>query len=324
MKSGAKILLATIVLLGTLVLSGQQNLGGQAGSTLPSPGDLKPRLRVDIDLVLVAVTVTDPYNRLVTGLARDHFEVFEDKERQNILYFSSEDVPLSLGVVFDLSGSMGRGGKLERAAKAAVEFFQTANPEDEFFVVHFNDTPQLLTPFTHQVEDVQNALFSLQAKGRTALFDAVYLALNTMRDASNARKAVLIISDGGDNHSRYSIRDVMAAVREADVQIYSIGIFDPVGSRSEPEILWGPSLLSDIAETTGGRLFPVEIYNINQLPDVAAKISVELRNQYILGYRPSNKQRDGTWRKIKVKINPPKGLPPLTTYARSGYYAPAH
>jgi Ca-activated chloride channel family protein len=190
--------------------------------------------------------------------------------------------------------------------------------------VQFSDNPRLLAPFTRQVEDVQNALFTIQAKGRTALLDAIYLALSTMREASNTRKAVLIISDGGDNNSRYSVRDIMAAVREADVQIYSIGIFDPVGSRSEPEILWGPSLLSDIAQTTGGRMFPVEVYNINQLPDVAAKISVELRNQYILGYRPSNKERDGTWRKLKVKLNPPRGLPPLTTYARSGYYAPAH
>ena len=324
MKSGASVLLATVSLLGILLLTGPPELGGQAGPPVPSPGDLKPRVRVDVDLVLVNVTVTDPYNRLVTGLARDHFEVFEDKEKQEILYFSNEDVPLSLGVVFDLSGSMNRGGKLERAAKAAVEFFQTANPEDEFFVVQFSDDPRLLTPFTRHVEHVQNALFTIQAKGRTALLDAIYLALSTMRDANNGRKAILIISDGGDNHSRYSVRDVMSAVREADVQIYSIGIFDPVGSRSEPEILWGPSLLSDIATTTGGRMFPVEVYNLNQLPDVAAKISVELRNQYILGYRPSNRQRDGTWRKIKVKLNPPRGLPPLSTYARSGYYAPAH
>lgn len=324
MKSGARILLATVSFLGILLLSGQQGLGGQVGLPPPSASDIKPRVRVDIDLVLVNVTVTDPYNRLVTGLSRDHFELFEDKEKQDILYFSNEDVPLSLGVVFDLSGSMGRGGKLERAAKAAVEFFQTANPEDEFFVVQFSDNPRLLTRFTHDVEDVQNALFTIQAKGRTALLDAIYLSLSTMREASNARKAILIISDGGDNNSRYSTRDIMSAVREADVQVYSIGIFDPVGSRSEPEIVWGPSLLNDIAETTGGRLFPIEVYNINQLPDVAAKISVELRNQYILGYRPSNKQRDGTWRKIKVKLNPPRGLPPLNTFARSGYYAPEH
>jgi len=324
MKSGAGILLVVIGLLGAAVLAWPPAADSQASFPMQLAGELHPRVRVDIDLVLVNVTVTDPYNRLVTGLSRNHFELLEDKEKQEILYFSNEDLPLSLGVVFDVSDSMNRSGKLGRAAKAAVEFLETANPEDEFFVVQFNDNPRLLTVFTRHVEDVQNALITVRASGRTALLDAVYLALSTMREASNARKAILIISDGGDNHSRYSVRDVMSAVREADVQIYAIGIFDPLGSRSEPEILWGPSLLNDIAETTGGRMFPVEVYNINQLPDVAAKISVELRNQYILGYRPSNKQRDGTWRKIKVKLNPPKGLPPLTTYARTGYYAPAH
>jgi len=313
---GAAFWLATLGVLAPLWLN------SQSPRPVGPPDALRPRVRVDIDLVLVNVTVTDPYNRLVTGLSKDHFEVEEDKERQEILYFSNEDVPLSLGVVFDLSGSMSRASKLDRAAKAAVTFLQTANPEDEFFVVHFSDEPRLLTGFTHRVEEVQNSLLTVQAKGRTALMDALYLALDTMREASNPRKAVLVISDGGDNHSRYSVRDVMSAVRESDVQIYAIGIFDPVGARSEPEILWGPSLLKDVAETTGGRMFPVALHNIAQLPDVAEKISVELRNQYILGYLPTNKERDGTWRKIKVKLDPPKGLPPLTTYARHGYYAP--
>ncbi len=315
---------AAIVALATLAGAAPLSLPGQAPGPVPPPGALETRVRVDIDLVLVNVTVTDPYNRLVTGLDKEHFEVFEDKTRQDILYFSNEDVPLSLGVVFDLSGSMSRAGKLERAAKAAATFLETANPEDEFFVVHFNDEPHLLTEFTHHAEDIQNSLLTVKAKGRTALLDAVYLALNTMREAHNSRKAILIISDGGDNHSRYSVRDVMSAVREADVQLYAIGIFDPVGARSEPEILWGPSLLKDMSETTGGRLFPIALHNINQLPDVAEKISIELRNQYVLGYRPSNVQRDGTWRKIKVKLDPPKGLPPLNTYARQGYYAPVH
>jgi Ca-activated chloride channel family protein len=322
MKQRAQVVLGTVILLATLEALAPLSLHSQSPRPLGPPEALRPRVRVDIDLVLVNVTVTDPYNRLVTGLSKDHFEVEEDKEKQDILYFSNEDVPLSLGVVFDLSGSMSRAGKLDRAAKAAVAFLQTANPEDEFFVVHFSDEPRLLTGFTHRVEEVQNSLVAVQAKGRTALMDALYLALDTMREGSNPRKAVLVISDGGDNHSRYSVRDVMSAVRESDVQIYAIGIFDPVGARSEPEILWGPSLLKDVAETTGGRMFPVALHNIAQLPDVAEKISIELRNQYILGYLPTNKERDGTWRKIKVKLNPPKGLPPLTTYARHGYYAP--
>jgi Ca-activated chloride channel family protein len=314
------VLLAAVALL--VWPAGVCSQNGPSSERLP--GEVRPRMLVDIDLVLVNVTVTDPYNRLVTGLQKEHFEIEEDKEPQTILYFSNEDVPLSLGVVFDISGSMDRANKLERAAKAAVTFLETANPQDEFFVVRFNDEPELLTSFTHHAENLLGRLVTVKAKGRTALMDAIYLALDEMRDAHNARKALLVISDGGDNHSRYTVRDVLSAVRESDVQIYAIGIFDPIGNRSEPEIVWGPSLLSEIAETTGGRLFPIELYNINQLPDIAEKISVELRNQYILGYRPTNKQRDGTWRKIKVKLNPPKGLPQLDLHARQGYYAPSH
>lgn len=312
-----------VTLLCALGLVAAAGLRAQDGSGVKPPRNAQARLRVDVDLVLVNITVTDPYNRLVTGLSREHFEVFEDKQEQEIVYFTNEDSPLSLGLVFDVSDSMDRAGKLERAAKAAVQFLKTANPQDEFFVVQFSDSPRLLTRFTSRVEDVQNRLLFGEADGRTALLDAIYLALDMMREANNPRKALLVISDGGDNRSRYGVKDVKNAVRENDVQIYSIGIFDPVGERSEPEILWGPSLLSDIAEMTGGRMFPVEIYNLNELPDVAEKISIELRNQYVIGYRPSNRNRDGHWRKIKVKLNPPKGLPPLTTYARSGYYAPS-
>ncbi len=151
----------------------------------------------------------------------------------------------------------------------------------------------------------------------------MYLTLAKMREANNPRKALLVISDGGDNRSRYSVKDIKSAVRESDVQIYSIGIFDPVGMRDQVELLWGPSLLGEISEMTGGRLFPVEIYNIRDLPDIATKISIELRNQYILGYRPSNQRRDGRWREIEVDLDPPRGLPPLNIYARSGYYAPS-
>lgn len=288
------------------------------------PPDARPPMRVDVDLVLVSVTVTDPYNRLVTGLESQHFEVYEDKEQQDILYFSSEDAPISLGVVFDVSNSMGRGGKLERAREAAVQFFKTANPGDEFFVVTFADDPEMLVDFTNSVEEVQNRLFYRRANGRTALLDGLYLGLHSMKSANHPKKAILLISDGGDNRSRYNVKDIKAFVREADVQIYSIGIFDAVASRDVPELVWGPALLADMAEMTGGRMFPIEIQNISELSDVAAKISVELRNQYVLGYRPTNRKRDGTWRKIRVKLNPPRGLPPLSPYARSGYYAPAH
>ena len=299
------------------------SLGSQDGPNSRLLGGRNPRLRVDVDLVLVSVTVTDPYNRLVTGLGKEHFELLEDKMSQEILHFSSEDVPLSLGIVFDLSGSMKRGGKLNRASQAAVEFLKTANPQDEFFIVAFSDAPKIVTGFTSSVQDIQNSLLTAQAEGRTALLDALYLSLNTMREANNPKKAILVISDGGDNHSRYTPRNIKAAVRESDVQVYAIGIFDPISSRGAPELVWGPSLLKDIAEMSGGRLFAIELYNLSDLPDVAAKISIELRNQYVIGYRPTNVRRDGGWRKIQVKINAPKGLPPLNVFTRSGYYAPS-
>jgi Ca-activated chloride channel homolog len=277
-------------------------------------------LHIDVDLALVNVTVTDPHNRLVTGLEPDNFRVFENNVEQELQYFSSEDVPTSIGVIFDLSGSM--ADKVGKAKEAALQFFKTANPQDEFFLVSFNDRAEVLSTFTSTVEDLQNRILSASAKGRTALLDGIYLGLREMRSARNAKRALLIISDGGDNNSRYNEKDIKRLVREADTQLYSIGIFDPFDYRSRTvEELNGPSLLAEVTELTGGRAFAVE--NVNELPDIAAKIGSELRNQYILGYRPSNKSHDARWRKIKVKMRAPKGLPPLSVYAKTGYYAPS-
>src|SRR6202047_2140428 len=276
-------------------------------------------VHIDVDLALVNVTVTDPYNRLVTGLEPDNFRIFENNVEQEIQYFSSEDVPISIGVIFDLSGSM--ANKVGKAKEAALQFFKTANPQDEFFLVSFNDRAEVMSAFTSSVEDLQSRILSASAKGRTALLDAIYLGLSEMRTARNAKRALLIISDGGDNNSRYNERDIKRLVREADTQLYSVGIFDSVEYRSRtPEELGGPSLLTEVTELTGGRAFSVE--NVNELPDIATKIGSELRNQYILGYRPSNKAHDARWRKIKVKMRAPKGLPPLSVYAKTGYYAP--
>jgi len=287
-----------------------------------TPGQIiKPgkSLHIDVDLALVNVTVTDPYNRIVTGLEPDNFRIFEDKIEQEVVNFSSEDVPISIGVILDLSGSMAH--KLGKAKEAAFQFFNTANPEDEFFLVGFNEHPELLSPFTNNVEDLQARMLSATAKGRTALLDAIYLGLTQMRGAQYGKRALLIISDGGDNSSRFSEKDIKRQVREADTQLYSIGIFEPPEYRGRtPEELLGPSLLSEMTELSGGRFFTVE--NLNDLPDIAAKIGTELRNQYILGYRPSNKAHDARWRKIKIQLRTPKGLPPLTSYSKTGYYAP--
>jgi Ca-activated chloride channel family protein len=277
-------------------------------------------LHIDVELALVNVTVTDPYDRLVTGLEADNFRIFENSVEQEIRYFSSEDVPISIGIIFDLSGSM--ANKVGKAREAALQFFKTANPQDEFFLVSFNERAELMSAFTNSVEDLQSRILSSPARGRTALLDAIYLGLSEMKTARNAKRALLIMSDGGDNNSRYNEKDIKRLVREADTQLYSVGIFDPFEYRSRtPEELRGPSLLTEVTELTGGRAFSVE--SINELPDIAAKIGAELRNQYILGYRPSNKSHDARWRKIKVKLRAPKGLPPLSVNAKTGYYAPS-
>jgi Ca-activated chloride channel family protein len=288
-----------------------------------TPGHVIPHgesVHVEVELALVNITVTDPYNRFVTGLEPDNFRIFEDNIEQEIVNFSSEDVPISIGVIFDHSGSM--GNKLGKAKEAAIEFFKTSNPQDEFFLVGFSDRAEIISPFTNSVEDLQSRILSAPAQGRTALLDAIYLGLTEMRGAHNGKKALLILSDGGDNSSRYTEKDIKRLVREADTQLYSIGIFDQVEYRSRtPEELNGPSLLSEITELTGGRAFSVE--NLNELPDIAEKIGTELRSQYIVGYRPSNRAHDARWRKVKIKLRAPKGLPPLTAFAKTGYYAPS-
>jgi Ca-activated chloride channel family protein len=273
-------------------------------------------LKVDVDLVLVPVTITDPLNRLVTGLEKPNFQLFEGNAPQEIRSFSSEDAPVSLGVIFDSSGSM--SSKMDRAKDAVIEFFKTANPQDEFFMITFSDEPEEVTDFTSSVDEIQNKLVFAVPRRRTALLDAIYMGVSKMREAKYPKKALLIISDGGDNHSRYTEGEIKALVKEADVMIYAIGIYDRYASAQEERL--GPQLLSEITELTGGRAFTID--NPNDLGDVATKIGVELRNQYVLGYRPSKVVRDGKWRKIKVKLLPPKGLPPLRVYARTGYYAP--
>lgn len=276
-------------------------------------------LRIDTNLVLIPVSVTDPLNRFVTGLEKENFKIFEDKVEQSIAQFASEDAPLSVGLVFDTSNSM--GAKLQKSRQAAAQFFKTANPDDEFFLVQFNDRPEMVVPFTSNTEEIQNRLTFTQAKGRTALLDGIYLAMNQMKKAKNPRKAVLVISDGGDNSSRYTESEIKNLVREADVQLYAIGIFESIGARGRTaEELSGPGLLNDLAEQTGGKHFAIE--NVNELPDVAAKIGIELRNQYLIGYSPKNQDRNGKYRKVQVKLVQPRGLPPLRPSWRQGYYAP--
>jgi VWFA-related protein len=280
-----------------------------------------PSIRVDSDLVLIPVLVTDRNDRTVTGLEREHFRLWEDKVEQTITHFAADDVPVSIVLAFDTSGSMGNKLKLSRAA--VDQFIKTANPEDEFSLVAFNDQPRLLQKFTKHGEDIQTRMLFLQSKGRTALLDAIVLALNEMRSAKHSRKAILIVSDGGDNSSRYGLREVRSRIREADVQIYAVGIEEPLLTRARSmEEFGGAALLQDISSQTGGRLY--EIDDVNELPSVAAKIGMSLRNEYVLGYVPATQRRDGKYHKVQVKIERPLGVPPLRASFRTGYIAPGN
>jgi Ca-activated chloride channel family protein len=263
-------------------------------------------IRVNVDMVLVPVTVTDPMNRLVTGLERENFQLYDNNTGERIKSFATEDAPLSIGIVFDLSGSM--QGKFNRARKALSAFLRTCNPQDEFFVVGFNDRPAIIVDYTSDIEDVEARMVMLRPQNRTALIDAMYLAVDKLKSSKYERRAMLVISDGGDNRSRYTEGQLTRAVRESEVQIFSMGIFDEYANTEEEQN--GPLLLNTLSEATGGRLFKVP--DVQVLDEVAERISQQLRDEYVLGYTPTDRRRDGTWRKLKVRLLRPPGLPELT------------
>lgn len=280
-----------------------------AEATLP-----RADLRVDVPLALIPVHVTTELGAGVTTLTRENFRVFEDGVEQTITQFASEDAPVSIGLLFDSSGSM--RNKIRKSAEAAAAFFRTANADDEFFLVEFNEHPKLTVPFTRNSETIYQHILRSHPLGRTSLLDAIHMALTEMKDARSLRKAIVIFSDGGDNRSRYTEGEIKAAMREADVQVYSMGIFDPDDQpKRTPEEKNGPRLLADLAEETGGRHF--SIGNLEDLPAVCERIGNELRNQYIIGYAPSNPD-DPSFRHVKVTVSAP-GMPPLRVYHRQGY-----
>jgi VWFA-related protein len=310
------------VIVFTHAITAQERVSIEPHTTARSTNrDLLDRdsanIRVTSDLVLIPVTVTDGLNRFVTGLGKDYFRLYEDKIEQVITHFASEDAPVSVGIVFDCSGSMGE--KLRRSREAVTQFLKSANPEDEFSLVEFADHAALTVRLTQQSQEIQNRLTFVQSKGKTALLDAIALAMSEMKRSHNPRKALLIISDGGDNSSRYTVSEIRSYVREADVQIFAIGILEPPSDRTRtPEELAGPQLLGNIAQQTGGRLFEVD--RPSELPGIASEIGMALRNQYVLGYTPSSVRQDGKYHHIRLTINKPKGWPTLKAYWRLGYY----
>lgn len=276
-------------------------------------------LRVDSSLVLIPVHVSTQLGTAVTNLTRDNFRLFEENVEQPITYFGKDDAPISVGVVLDISGSM--QDRIRKAAEAAAKFLRSANAQDEFFLVEFSERAKLTVPFTTNSDEVYRRISRARPYGRTSLYDAVHLALTQMRTARHARRALLILSDGGDNCSRHTFTQVKNELLETDVQIYAMGIFDPDEShRKSPEERDGPRVLDALADESGGRHYPVA--DIDELPEIAARIGDELRNQYLVGYPSPAETRDGRFRRVKLTVVNYEVPAPLRVQYRRGYHAP--
>lgn len=277
---------------------------GKAGSE----ETLRPDVRVDTSLVLIPVSVTDSLGRPVAGLDKEHFRIRDNKELQEIKTFSMDDGPIALGLVFDTSSSM--GSMLSVARRAAALFVAMANPGDQFLLVEFDDKPRMTVPLTSDLAHIRYELTFNRADGNTALIDGVYMAMHEIKKSPNERKALIVVSDGGDNHSRYSEGELKTIMQESEVLIYSVVIATQDATSY---------LMRGIAAETGGRMFTAN----SQLPDIATKIGIDLRNRYVLGYVPSNTSRDGLYHKVDVELKPPRGFSKLNTHWRRGYYAPS-
>ena len=274
------------------------------------------RISVDSSLVLVPVRVTDAIGAPIVGLNKENFQVYEDNVEQTVTHFSLEDAPISVGVLFDSSGSM--RNKMRQSADAVKAFLHSANPADEFFLVEFSERPKLAVPFTGDAGEILQQVSHTRPFGRTSLLDAIQVALKQMKSAQNRRKAIVILSDGGDNRSRFTRGAIREAVLESDVQLYAIGIFaDVEAGKLTPEERGGPQLLSTLADDSGGRLYTVS--SLDELAAVGSRIGDDLRTQYLLGYASSNTVRDGKYRHIKLKVTSPD----LRANYRQGYFQPS-
>ncbi|MCZ6878048.1 MAG: VWA domain-containing protein [Acidobacteria bacterium] len=294
-----RFIISNLLLL--LILTGAGALGQQQPV---------PRFRVGVDTVAMRVSVADPLNRYVVGLQREHFKIFENKVEQTITHFFSEKSPLSVGIILDLSGSMKTS--IRTARHSLVQFLERGDPGDQYFLITFNNRTTLVQDFSSDSEHIQNQVSISNPKGRTALYDAVYLGLQKMREARQEKKALIIITDGEDNSSRYTFSEVKDFVKESDVQIYVIGAHGELG--------FGQAIIADLGRLTGGRVFFPDTFK--QLDYFMDLIHAELRNQYVLGYTPTDQKPSREWRKIRVRLEPPEGLPKLTVRTKQGYFRP--
>ncbi|MBN2321006.1 MAG: VWA domain-containing protein [Acidobacteria bacterium] len=271
-----------------------------------------PLFKVGVETVFVKVAVSDSSNRFVTGLDKEHFKIFEDKVEQEIVHFEQQSAPISVGIIFDISHSMKANANIKKAKNAIARFLESGNPRDEYLLITFNQDTELVRDFGQRVSTLQNDIVFQKPGGDTALYDAVYMGLSYVLEGTNDKKALILITDGEDNKSRYSPSEIREFAKETDVQIYGIG------ERGEYD--YGFPVIEKIVSLTGGRAFFPN--NFNELDYYIDLIHAELRHQYVLGYRPTNQVHDGKWRRIKVELDAPRGLPKLKVHAREGYYAP--
>ena len=330
-KFRAALLAATMVIVGSLVWAQDASVNTPHISPFHqpkvssyvaadvNPSALRPRpMRVDVNLVLVPVTVVDSYNRPVIDLPQQKFTLLEGGAPQHIQYFTREDGPISVALILDFSGSM--NNKAEFVMQAVEEFFQNANPEDDYYVIAVSDKPAMVADSEQSLNTILAHLAAIPPHGMTALYDSIYLGVNKLRTARYKRRAMVIISDGGDNHSRYTLKEIKSVLAESDVLTYSIGLFDDVPTPlfKTIEERWGRKWLEDVTRVSGGRNIPAD--NRRQIPQISALISREIRSQYVLGYRPTDPNNDGKWRKISVKLAENPGQ--MHVHFKEGYVAP--
>ena len=308
----------SLVLLSSLVLVAQDT---------PQRGDIQKEnkdftLSVDVELVQLPVSVLDKEGHPIDGLKGENFQVFEDNTQQQIKLFKHEDIPISLGLVIDNSGSM--RSKRERVNSAALTFVRDSNPEDETFIVNFDDSAYLEQDFTGSIGDLIDSLDNLDTRGETALYDAVYLSVDHVKAGKKDKKSLLVITDGEDNVSKYGFNKVLEALRESKVTLYAIGLLEENDQRGglfkAPPSKKAMEALQKFAEATGGQAFFPK--SLDQVEDLVKTIAHDLRNHYTIGYTPTNRKLDGSWREVRVKVNPPKTAPKVTVHTKPGYYAP--
>ena len=313
------IFFGLIILFSSVLMLAQET---PKKTELPKQDNKDFTLSVDVELVQLPISVLDKEGRPVDNLSKDHFQIFEDNVQQQIKLFKHEDIPLSLGLVIDNSGSM--RSKRERVNSAALSFVRESNPEDETFIVNFDDAAYLEQDFTGSIGDLIDALDNLDTRGETALYDAVYLAVDHAKKGKKDKKALLLISDGEDNVSKYGFNKAVEALRESKVTLYAIGLLEENDQRGglfkKPPSRKAKEALEKFAEVTGGQAFFPK--SLDEVEELVKTIAHDVRNHYTVGYTPTNRKLDGSWREVRVKVNPPKNVPKVTVHRKQGYYAP--